>query len=69
MHEQEKATLQLQLTTLQNERTAANAEFDSKIAAVKTKLGLAEESKPAKGAAAEFQKQRDAAPNPFEVKK
>lgn len=69
MHEQEKATLQLQLTTLQNERTAANAEFDSKIAAVKAKLGLAEESQPAKGAAADFQRERDSKPSPFEVKK
>ncbi len=69
MHEQEKATLQLQLTTLQNERTAANAEFDAKISAAKAALGLQEESKPAKGAAANFQAARDAAPNPFEVKK
>lgn len=61
MHEQLKFSLENQLNELRNQRTASNAEFDEKIRAIEKQLGLEAKPEAGKDAAAEFQKQRDAA--------
>lgn len=65
MHPQIKLMKQSQLTGLKTQRTTLDAE----IHLLETELGIKQPENKTKSAAQEFQAERDAMPNPFEVKK
>lgn len=65
MHEQIKLMKHSQLNGLKTQRTTLDAEIDL----LETELGLKQPENKTKSASEQFQAERDAMPNPFEVKK